>query len=340
MTMSVFNKSINKRLGKTNIVVGFTEPDVWIDTGSYVLNNIISGGYKKGVPLGKSMIIGGESGAGKSLIAASIARNAQAEGIIPIFLDTEDALDTSFLEGVGLDVSPETLVRMDIGTIDEAQKAITETIAAFDEAFEPSEKPKLLFILDSLGMLLTEKESKENDKGVMKGDMGQKAKQLKQFFRLITRKLAKTGNGLIATNHTWSGSDMFGNSITEINGGKGQIYAASIVLMVGKKELKESPMAETDGIYIRIKCIKTRFTQPFRKIELVVPYETGIDPYSGLLSPFVALGLIEKSGAWYSNPATGSRCQGEKSATPLLAEVIDANPDVRLDLPDDPEAEG
>jgi len=336
MSLKNLHKSLNKRLKNTDIQVGFSEPDTWVGTGSFVLNNIISGDFHKGFPLGKSMLIAGDPGAGKSLIAASIAKHAQDNGIIPVILDTEAALDTSFLEGVGLDVSEDKLIRMDIVTITDAHKAIAEVLNAVEDAYPPEDRPKLLFVIDSLGMMLTEKESKENDKGEMKGDMGQKAKQLKQFYRMATSKLAAKGAGLIATNHTWNGSDAYGNPITEINGGKGQVYASSIVLMVGKKEIKENFKAETEGVYIRVKCSKTRFTKPFRKVELVVPWETGIDPYSGLLDAFVSAGIVSQGGAWYTYVESGKKFQ-RKNAQPILDEILAANATLSLNVIDEDE---
>lgn len=327
---------LGKAMTKSGIEVGFREITTWIGTGSYVLNNIISGSFHDGVPLGKSILIAGESGSGKSLIAACIAVNAQKKGVYVVFLDTERALDKPFLEGIGVDTHEDKMHKYDIVTIDDAKKAITDTLAFFKTEYHDDNRPELLFVLDSLGMMLTSKEAKENDKGVLKGDQGQRAKQLRHFYRGITSQIGAVGAGLICTNHTWSGSDMYGNAITKVNGGEGQIYASSIVLMISKKELKESSMADTDGVVIRVKCTKTRFTQPFRKVELTVPYDTGIDPYSGLLKAFVGAGLITLAGAWYTHVSSGKKFQS-KNAQPILDEILAGDESIKLNLTDDPE---
>lgn len=320
---------LKKKMAKSNIGVGFDELGTWIPTGSYVLNNIISGDFHKGFPLGKSVLLAGESGAGKSLIAASMAKCAQDAGVYVVFLDTERALDESFLSAIGVDTADDKMEKYDIVTIEDAKKAITDTLKIFEDSFSEDDRPELLFVIDSLGMMLTSKEEKESDAGIMKGDMGQRAKQLRHFYRGITSQLGKAGAGLISTQHTWSGSDMYGNPITKVNGGEGQIYASSVVLMIGKKELKESAKAETDGVLIRVKCTKTRFTKPFRKIELTVPWETGIDPYSGLLDAFVNAGIVTQGGSWYTCDELGKKFQ-RKNSQPILDELLKMCADTEL----------
>jgi len=312
---------LGKAMEKSGIEVGFKEIDTWVSTGSYLLNHIISGNFHDGIPLGKSILIAGESGSGKSYLAGNIAKNAQDKGVYVVFLDTERALDKPFLEGIGIDTSEDKMLKYDITTIDAAKKAITDTLDFMAKEYHDDNRPQLLFVLDSLGMMLTGKEEKESNAGTIKGDMGQKAKALRHFYRGITSQIGKAGAGLVALNHTWQGSDIYGNAIHKINGGEGQIYSSSIVLMISKKELKESAMAETDGIIIRVKATKTRFTKPFRRIELVVPYSTGMDPYSGLLKAFVAEGLITQAGAWYTYVETGEKFQSKK-AEPILDKIL------------------
>jgi RecA/RadA recombinase len=207
-----------------------------------------------------------------------------------------------------------------------------------DEIPEEDRMP-ILFVVDSLGMLLTEKEQKEFDTGVMKADMGAKAKQLRLFFRMITNQIAKYDAGVIATNHTYKGSDMYGNPKTSISGGDGLIYAASIVLMLGKKELKESAMAPTDGIYVKTKCMKSRFCQPFQRVDMELPYKGGLDPYSGLLKQFVASGIISQAGAWYTVVESGEKFQS-KNFQPIADKILATNPDVIADSTEDDGIDG
>jgi len=330
-----FGASLGKLITKLpdEIEQGFHDPKIWVHTGNYGLNKIISGDFLRGYPMGKTMVLAGESGSGKTYMACSIMKHAQAQGILPVILDSESAIDKGFLERAGVDPSEDKLLYFGVSTVQQCQNLISKVLKGLDSIPEEERQP-ILFVIDSLGMLLTEKEEKEFVAGVMKSDMGSKAKQLRLFFRMITNQIAKYDAGVIATNHTYKGSDMFGNSITNISGGEGLIYAASIVLMIAKKELKDSPMAPTDGIYIKTKCLKTRFAQPFQKINMEVPYNGGLDPYSGLLEIFVQNGLIEQNKAWYTVPSTGQKFQ-KKAFAEIAYSMLETNPNISCDDRDD-----
>lgn len=332
------NKLVNKgKLGE-ELEIGFHDPKTWIHTGNYALNKIISGDFQRGFPMGKTMILAGEPGSGKSYMACSIIKNAQALGILPIVLDSESALDRPFLEAIGVDTSDDKLLYYGVSTVAHCQALISKVLKGLNDIPEEDRMP-ILFVIDSLGMLLTEKEQKEFDTGIMKADMGAKAKQLRLFFRMITNQIAKYDAGVIATNHTYKGSDMYGNPKTSISGGDGLIYAASIVLMLGKKELKESAMAPTDGIYVKTKCMKSRFCQPFQRVDMELPYKGGLDPYSGLLKQFVASGIISQAGAWYTVVESGEKFQS-KNFQPVADKILQTNPDVIADATEDDGVDG
>jgi len=331
---SVVEKSMGDSIG-----YGFHDPSIWVDTGNYALNKIISGDFKKGFPMGKTMILAGEPSSGKSYLCCSIIRNAQNQGIFPIVLDSESALDTAFLENIGVDTSLDKMRKFDVVTVAQCQAIISSILKQVD-ATPVEERQPILFVVDSLGMLLTEKESTEFEKGAFKADMGTKAKQLRLFFRMVTNAISKYDAGLIATNHTYKGSDMYGNSTTNISGGDGLIYAASIVLMLKKKEMKESSMAPTDGIYVKTKCMKTRFAQPFQNVDMELPYNSGLNAYSGLFKQFQDAGLIEGKG-WYTVPSINEKFQGEKNFSAEIADkMLATNPDVISQVDDDDDDEG
>lgn len=318
---------------------GFHDPSIWVHTGCYGLNHLISGDLFEGFPMGKTMILAGESGSGKSYLSCAMMREAQKQGILPVILDSESALDRRFLEAIGVDTDPDKLLYFGVATVTQCQQIITNVLQGLDKIPEEERVP-LLFVIDSLGMLLTEKEAKERDAGTMKADMGTKAKQLRLFFRMITNQISKYNAGVIATNHTYKGSDMYGNPLTHISGGEGLIYAASIVLMVSKRMLKEDPKvakSAVKGIKVNVKCLKTRFTQPFQLLEMNLPYDGGLDPYSGLLEKFVEAGAIDAAGAgWYTIKGTGEKFQGSDKfnqyAEALLQKVADG--DIKLDFHD------
>src|SRR5210317_267522 len=116
--VSKFRKSITKSV--PGISVGFRDPDTWISTGNYVLNKLISGDFYKGIPLGKVSVLAGESGAGKSYIAAgNIVKNAQDQGIFVVLIDSENALDEKWLHALDVDTSEEKLLKLNMSMIDD-----------------------------------------------------------------------------------------------------------------------------------------------------------------------------------------------------------------------------
>jgi RecA/RadA recombinase len=105
--------------------------------------------------------------------------------------------------------------------------------------------------------------------------------------------------GLVATNHTYASQDMF-DPDDKISGGQGFIYASSIVVAMKKLKLKEdadgNKISEVKGIRAACKIMKTRYAKPFESVQVKIPYETGMNPYSGCTDLFEAKGLLKKEG--------------------------------------------
>jgi hypothetical protein len=105
--------------------------------------------------------------------------------------------------------------------------------------------------------------------------------------------------GLVATNHTYASQDMF-DPDDKISGGQGFIYASSIVVAMRKLKLKEdedgNKISEVKGIRAACKIMKTRYAKPFESVQVKIPYESGMNPYSGLVDMFEGKGLLQKEG--------------------------------------------
>ena len=310
---SKFRKSITKSV--PGMSVGFRDPDTWISTGNYCLNKLISGDFYKGIPLGKVTVLAGESGAGKSYIASgNIVKNAQEQGIFVVLIDSENALDESWLHALGVSTDPEKLLKLNVAMIDDVAKIISDFMKDYkaeyaDKADE--ERPKVLFVIDSLGMLLTPTDVDQFNKGDMKGDMGRKPKALAALVRNSVNMFGEYNIGMIATNHTYASQDMF-DPDDKISGGQGFIYASSIVIAMRKLKLKEdedgNKISEVRGIRSSCKVMKTRYAKPFEGVQVKIPYDTGMSPYSGLLEFFETKGLLKKVGnkLAYTSPVTGN----------------------------------
>ena len=295
--VSKFRKDLTKSI--SGMSTGFNDPTDWISTGSYALNYLISGDFHKGVPLGKVTVFAGESGAGKSYFAAgNIVRAAQDQGIFVVLIDSENALDESWLQALKVDTGEDKLLKLNMSMIDDVAKTISTFIADY-RAMAEEDRPKVLFVIDSLGMLLTPTDVDQFNKGDMKGDMGRKPKALTSLVRNTVNMIGSLNVGLVCTNHTYASQDMF-DPDDKISGGSGFIYASSIVVAMKKMKLKEdqagNKISEVMGIRAGCKVMKTRYAKPFEGVQVKIPYETGMNPYSGLVELFEKKGLLEKQG--------------------------------------------
>jgi len=296
--VSKFRKSITKSID--GLSIGFNDPTDWISTGNYALNYLISGNFTGGVPLGKVTVFAGESGSGKSFICSgNLVRHAQQQGIFVVLIDSENALDEAWLHALGVDTSEEKLLKLNMAMIDDVAKTISEFMKEYKAMPAGEDKPKVLFIIDSLGMLLTPTDVNQFEAGDMKGDMGRKPKALTALVRNCVNMFGSHNVGLVATNHTYASQDMF-DPDDKISGGQGFVYASSIVVAMKKLKLKEdedgNKVSEVRGISSACKIMKTRYAKPFESVQIKIPYETGMNPYSGLVDLFEGKEMLKKEG--------------------------------------------
>jgi len=182
--------------------------------------------------------------------------------------------------------------------IDDVAKTISEFMKEY-KAMPDGERPKVLFIVDSLGMLLTPTDVDQFEAGNMKGDMGRKPKALTSLVRNCVNMFGSYNVGMVCTNHTYASQDMF-DPDDKISGGQGFIYASSIVVAMRKLKLKTdadgNKTTTVNGIRAACKIMKTRYAKPFESVQVEIPYETGMSPYSGLTDLFEERKLLTKEG--------------------------------------------
>ena len=295
--ISKFRKEITKSI--EGLSIGFNDPTDWISTGNFALNYLVSGDFHKGIPLGKVTVFAGESGAGKSYICSgNLVRHAQQQGIFVVLVDTENALDEDWLKALGVDTDESKLLKLNMAMIDDVAKTITSFMADY-KTLPGDDKPKVLFVIDSLGMLLTPTDVNQFEAGDLKGDLGRKPKALTALVRNCVNMFGSHNVGLVATNHTYASQDMF-DPDDKISGGQGFIYASSIVVAMKKLKLKEdedgNKVSEVLGIRAACKVMKTRYAKPFESVQVKIPYETGMNPYSGLVDLFEKQQMLVKDG--------------------------------------------
>jgi recombination protein RecA len=295
--VSRFRKEITKSID--GLSIGFNDPTDWISTGNYALNYLISGDFNKGIPLGKVTVFAGESGAGKSYICSgNIVRHAQEQGIFVVLIDTENALDETWLHALGVSTDETKLLKLSMAMVDDVAKTISTFMSDY-KALPDGERPKVLFVIDSVGMLLTPTDVNQFEAGDMKGDLGRKAKSLTALVRNCVNMFGAYGVGMVCTNHTYASQDMF-DPDDKISGGQGFIYASSIVVAMKKLKLKEdedgNKISDVMGIRSACKVMKTRYAKPFEGVQVKIPYSTGMSPYSGMVDLAEKKGLLKKDG--------------------------------------------
>ena len=302
LDLTKFRKDITKNI--PGLSVGFRDPKVWISTGNYALNYAISGRFRDGgIPLGKVTMLGGQSGSGKSFLASgNITANAQKKDVFVVMIDTENALDESWLKALDVDTADDKLLKVNMAMIDDVAKLISDFMKDYKAQFgalDEDQRPRVLFIVDSLGMMLTPTDVNQFESGDLKGDMGRKPKALAALVRNCVNMFGEYDVGMVCTNHSYASQDMF-NPDDVISGGQGPIYASSIVLAMRKLKLKEdedgNKTTDVKGIRAQCKVMKTRYNKPFEQVEVKIPYDRGMDPYSGLYDLFVQKGLLTKEG--------------------------------------------
>lgn len=299
--LSKFRKGVTKSI--EGLSIGFNDPTDWVSTGNYALNYLISGNFNHGVPLGKVTVFAGESGAGKSYICSgNLIKNAQDQGIYVILIDSENALDESWLHALGVKTTDDKMLKLNMAMIDDVARVISDFVKEY-KTLPADERPKVMFVIDSLGMLLTPTDVNQFEAGEMKGDMGRKPKALTSLVRNCVNMFGSLNIGMVCTNHSYASQDPY-NPDDKISGGAGFIYASSIVVAMKKMKLKEdedgSKVSEVLGIRAGCKIMKTRYNKPFEDIQLHIPYSSGMSPYSGFFDLLEKKGMIAKEGNRYT----------------------------------------
>lgn len=255
----------------------FSEVDEWIPTGNYLLNAQLSGTLFGGIPNTRSLGLMGDPGTGKSFVCLNVAREAQKKGYDVIYCDTEGAIDKSSAIKFGIDANK---VRYQpIKTVTEFQTFVANLLELVKKAKTGGANPKIMLILDSLGMLSTDKELRDALEGKNAADMGAKAKELRKLFRVITLDLTAAKIPLVCTNHVYAGGGFFPTK--ESSGGDGPIFAMSVISFLSKAQLKEGNSSTKTGIIVTSNLKKSRFTIP-EPVKFHISFANGMNPYVGL----------------------------------------------------------
>ena len=312
--MTDFLKEIISEIGDeyTQIASDIDESETFVDTGSHILNALVSGSIHGGVSGNKITAIAGESSTGKTYFSLAVVQNflnRHPNGIC-LYFDSESAITRSLLESRGVDVNRTVVIN--VVTIEDFRSKALQAVDKYLKIAEEKRLP-MMYVLDSLGMLSTEKEISDALADKQVRDMT-KSQLVKGAFRMLTLKLGQAKVPLIVTNHTY---DVIGSYVPtkEMGGGSGLKYAASTIIYLSKS--KEKDGSAVIGNLIKAKTHKSRLSKENKEVTIRLYYdERGLDRYYGLLE------LGEAGGLW-KNVAGRYEIDGKK----IYAKEIYKNPE-------------
>lgn len=292
-----FLENIEEVTGNTYATRGETENDdrISYDAGSYILNALMSGSIYGGIWSNGITMLNGAESTGKTFMALSAVKSFldNDETANVVYFETEGAISRQMLLERGIDA--DRVYFVPVVTVQQFRTQASKILTGYEKE---KTKGKLMIVLDSLGMLSTEKEVADIEDGKDTRDMT-RAQLLRGTFRVLTLKTSHLKVPFIVTNHTYeSVGGMFPQSIP--SGGKGALYAASTVLMLSKKKEKEG--TDVVGNIIHVKTYKSRFSKENQMVDVRLFYESGLDKYYGLLELAEKHDIIQKMGGRYVMP--------------------------------------
>lgn len=265
--------------------------DGFINTGSLIFNGLLSGDIYGGIPDNKIIALAGESATGKTYFALDMCKKFLSDNpeALILYFDTEQAITSGMIKDRGID--PKRVAIFPVATVEDFR---FQCIKIVDKVLEmdKSERKPMMIVLDSLGMLSTNKEINDTAEGKDTRDMT-RAQLIKATFRVLTLKLGQAHIPMLLTNHTY---DVVGAYIPtkEMGGGSGLKYAASTIVYLSKKKDKEG--TDVVGNIIKCKLFKSRLTKENKQVEVQLNYDTGLNPYYGLVEIAVKYGIFKKLG--------------------------------------------
>ena len=265
----------------------------YVDTGSYSLNALLSGSLYGGVPSNKITCLAGSEAVGKTFFALSIAKNylQQEKNNVIVYFESEGALTSDIIKERGID--PNRFIVIPVATVEEFKTQAIKIIDNMNDDYQ------VMMFLDSLGNLSTRKEMEDSASGSDKRDMT-RAPAVRSAFRTLALKLAKANMPLIITNHTYDKvGSMFPSK--EISGGGGIKYAASVIVTLGKRKVKEG--TDVLGNIVKMKLVKGRMTKEESIAETKLDYKTGLDKYYGLVALAEKYDIFKKVSTRFETPA-------------------------------------
>jgi len=315
--MDQFKKQMEKKPG---INTELKYPEYFLHSGNYALNKLMTGNFARGLPQGRLVAFSGHASSGKSLVAASVIASVIKDGGFGFAVDSETSLDEVFMQRCGVDTDNPNYQYLGVDGISDATSTVNTILKMYRDT---NETTRGVIVVDSLDMLLTNTEIKRLDeKGDIGGDQGQQAKQLKATLKTWVHSINGLPVTIICTKQPYVEQDqqkalsepwIFTPSLQ---------FAFSQIIMFEKLVLKKEK--EHVGFTLKSRSFKNRFAREKQVVKIEIPYDNGVDPYSGLLEIAEEFGVISKNGGWF-NPKSyeGKKFQrGSAETDPEFMEML------------------
>ncbi len=303
---------IDKDFGKGSVMMmnerGVVEQEV-ISTGSLGLDVALGVG---GLPKGRVVEIYGPESSGKTTLAIHVIAEAQKKGGICAFIDAEHAFDSLYAQRLGVDIDNLLISQPDYG----------------EQALEIADR---LILSGALDVVVIDSVAALVPKGELEGEMGDskmglQARLMSQALRKLTATISKTNSCCIFINQLREKIGvMFGNPETTTGGNALKFYASVRLDIRRMTQIKDGD--EVVGNHVKVKVVKNKVAPPFRQAEFDIIYGHGISKVGEIIDMGVELGIVQKSGSWFSY--NGDKLgQGRESVKQLLED----NPEMSAEL--------
>ena len=323
--LSDIRKAFRKAVGSTDAAESImVKVEEFLDSGSYAINRVLTGDINKGFPMGRISTIYGESGSGKSLLAANAIIDALKNKNFQCvyYFDSEGGALWEYIKNGGVDL--EQIEHIPVHSIEDCATKMLQLYDSLVQATNEykkdpngNEEPRVLCVLDSFGALAADKLVNDAAKDKMAQDMGLGSKLKNNMMRGLMMRVVQSNCPLIIVNHTYSDpAAMFASKFKAIPGGEGIKFASHVMLQMTKLLIKSSDMefltgnedADEDvGLYkgnrIRAFCVKNRVVKPCYEATMFIDFNNGIAKYDGLIEDAVKYGYIQEVRGGYVVPS-------------------------------------
>lgn len=326
MKLSETLKNIKKSTGAESLLEStYAEVKEFLDTGSYALNRVLTGNIHNGIPQGRITTLFGQSGSGKSLIAANTAALALKNNNIDVvyIFDSEGGTLVNIFKKHGVDMSK--INHIPVASVEQCSTKLLQTYDMLVKAHQEyladpdnNDNIRALCILDSYGALAADKlvnDAVNKDKTAM--DMGLGAKLKNNMMRGLMMRVVQANTALIVINHEYQDpSAMFASKVHNMAGGLGIQFASHVILQCEKLLIKSTDTDFMTGLEkddadvgffkgnkMRFFVVKNRVCKPAYTATVYIDFNNGIAKYDGLIDDAVKMGYLQEVRGGYICPS-------------------------------------